>query len=258
MAYYENVIFDEVDITEIIGVYITDVIDDTIPQVILSEMKLARQDGTKLFNKQFGSKEILIEGHIATTSRDEFKRVRSELLSILPKRVKTLQIPNDTMPHEYSCTAENILFSNLGGGYGKFSIKFTTTDPYGYERDLRTVIDATANTEAENTFTLSEAIEGDVATPGLFTITLTDITDGDATIELESQAGESITIAAVFVDGDIVEVDMKAKTVKVNGILTDYTGNFWNFHIAETYFVYRDTFTDRNMTMTSSYKPRVL
>ena len=259
MTYYEQVYYDEIDLTEIVGVKITHCLTDSIPQVILSSGKIARSDGLIIHNREYGGRKINIRGFIARPDREQYLIARSELLKYLNKRTKVLQIPRDSQPTEYTATMSNVIFSDVGGGYGKFDIEFTCTDPFGFERNTIYLLNAYNVAIASEDITLDEVIRGDADSPGIITIAFLSITDGTAkTVSVLSEAGDNISVTRDWTTGEVLEFDMLHKTVQVNGINTDYTGVYWDFAPDDQNFTYEDDFTDRSADITAYYRPRVL
>lgn len=259
MAYYEQVYFDEIDLTGIEGVKIAECETDAIPEVILSSGKISRKDGLIFHNREYGGKKIHIRGHIGRSSRDDYLITRSELLKTLNKRTKVLQIPRSDQPTEYTATMTNTVFSDIGGGYANFDIEFTCTDPFGYERNTIYLLDAYNTTTASEDISLSETVRGDTDSPGIITVAFLSITDGTSkTVSVLSQAGENISVTRDWTTGEVVEFDMLNRTVQVNGINTDYTGVYWDFTPDDQNFTYEDDFTDRSADITAYYRPRIL
>ena len=198
-------------------------------------------------------------GMITRPDREQYLVARSELLKYLNKRTKVLQVPRDSQPTEYTATMSNVIFSDVGGGFANFDIEFTCSDPYGYERDTVYLLEAHTVTATSEDITLSEAIRGDTDSPGVIRVAIQSVTDPTSkTIEIISQAGENISITRNWEAGEVLEIDMLNKTVKVNGILTDYTGVYWDFKPDDLNFTYSDDFTTREVDITAYYRPRVL
>lgn len=256
---YTNINFDEINLTNITNVNFNNLRTDSMPDVVMSKDKLARQDGIKIFNKEYGSKNITLEGYITASDRNGYLVARDTLIKYTLPREKILQLPMDGTPLEYTATCQNIMFSDSEGGYARFSIEFLCSDPFGYDRDVRVLLDAVSNTATPYEFTFAESIGGTYKTPAVFTIQFNALTGGTSkVVQLKSEAGESIYITRTWTTGDHLEIDMKYKTVKVNGILTDYTGVFWFLRVDESHVTYIDTLTTRTVSMTATYKRRSL
>lgn len=256
---YENVIFDETILTNIQNVKVNNIISDTIPQIVIAQGKLARQDGTKIFNKEYGSRKIIVEGHIQANSRADFLTARNQLVKATEPIEKILQLPLDGTPLQFTATVSNVLFNNTGGGFGRFSIEFTATDPYGYDVDQRVLINGTTNTAPTRTFDFDEVVGGSYKTAPIVTVAVASVTGGTgAYIELTNNAGESIKVTRDWEDDEVLEIDFKNFTVKIDGVLTDYSGVFWNLNVDDTALTYEDDFSTRTVGVTMTYKRRFI
>jgi predicted phage tail component-like protein len=257
---YNDVLFNSVDLTELNGVKITSVISDNIPQVIINSGKNARQDGAKLFNKEYGAKIVTVEGYIARNSRETYVATRNELLKYLEPLESTLRVPIFNAPIEYTATVQNTIFSDVGGGYGKFSIEFLCSDPFGYDVDSRTIINGTTVTAASSDISLSEAVGGSYKTPPIITVTVTAVSGGTGKyIDLANEAGNNIRVTRDWVADDQLVIDMLNKTLRVNGASLDYTGTFWDLNVDDTLITYSDNFTtSRSVNILATYKRRYL
>lgn len=259
MAYYADVLFDSVDLTEIQNVKINRVITETIPEIIIQSEKLVRRDGMKLYNKEYGAKVIEIEGLITANSRDAFLSTRDTLLRYLEPQEATLQVPIEPQPRQWTSTVQNTIFSDTGGGYGSFTITFVASDPFGYDRDARTILNGATNTTGSADISLIESIQGSYETPATITITIAGVTGGTGKyIQLSNQSGDAIKITRDWISDEVLVLDMKLLTAKVNGALVDYTGTFWNMDVGDTTINYIDNFTTRTVSLMGTYKPRRL
>lgn len=256
---YIDVLFDGTDLTEIEGFSVNSIITDRLPDIQISSGKLARQDGVKIYNKEYGSKKITIEGYITTSSRNAYLLVRDQLIRYTEPRNKVLRVPMDGTPLEYTATVSNLIFSDVGGGFARASIEFICTDPYGYDVNRRTLVNGTTTTSATNTFSYLESIGGVVATPPLITVSVASVTGSTGKyITLTNNAGETITVTRTWANNDVLEIDCLNHTVKVNTVLTNYTGVFWNLNIDDYSMIYADNFTTRTIGMRVSYRRRSL
>jgi hypothetical protein len=256
---YDNVIFDEIILTNIENVKVNEIITDNIPQIVLAQNKLARQDGVKIFNKEYGAKKIIIEGHIQANSRAEYLRTRNTLVKATEPVEKVLQLPLPELPVQYTATVSNVVFNNVGGGFGRFSIEFIASDPYARDVDDRVLVNGATTTTGTYTFDYAEPIGGSYRTYAFITVSVASVTGGTgAFIELTNNAGESIKVTRDWVDDDVLTIDFKNYEVKVNGVLNDYNGIFWNLNVDDTALTYEDNFTTRTVGVTMTYKRRYI
>lgn len=259
MSYYTGVLFNANDLTQIQDVFIEDVKPDAQIDVKLYNGKIARGDGIKHYGKSYGARKVTVEGHIGANSRESFLTARSTLMRLLEEQEATLLVPVKNLPLEFTCTVENVAITDTGGGYGRFVITFLCSDPFGYDRDARTLINGTLVTTASQDVSYIEAIGGDYKTPLTLTLVMANLTGGTTKyVTLTSSAGDFITITRTWLVGDVLIIDMKAKTCKVNGADVDYTGTFWDANVADTSLTYTDNLTTRSVGISAIYKRRRL
>lgn len=259
MAYHSRVYFDSFDLSTIPNFKITQLGFESIPEVVISSGKLVRNHGVKLYNKEYASKPITIEGLIEANSREGFVSTRDSLLRRLEPQEATLQLPIAAQPREWTCTTQNTVFSDTGGGYGQVTINFTASDPFGYDRDTRVLLDGYSETNASEDIALIESIQGSQSTPAMITITVVAATGTTGKyISLENSNGDLIQITRTWAADDVLRLDMKNKTCTVNNVATEYTGSFWNFAVGDTTMNYTDNFTTRTSSILMTYKPRYL
>lgn len=254
---YNDVLINGSDITEIPNFKVNNVVIDAPPDFAISSGKLARRDGIKVYNKEAGERNIYIEGYFTAHSRHDYLTARSALLKVLVPAEKVLQVPVFNRPLEFTGTCKTPVFSDVGGGGGKVVITFMCSDPFGYDRDARTIINGATVTSATTDISLLEAVGGDYETPGTFTITVGSVTGGTGKyIDLSNQTGENIRITRNWVTGDVLVLNMKDYSCKVNGATVDYTGGFWNMAVGDLTIGYEDNFTTRSVNVMGIYKRR--
>lgn len=257
---YNDVLFNGTDLTEITGIKINNIVHENMPQTVMSSGKIAKNDGIKIFNKEYGDKVIYIEGYITRSSREDFFSTRDTLLKTIEPREKVLRIPLFNRPLEYTGTVRNTAFSDTGGGYGKFSIEFLCSDPFGYDMDNRTIINGTTITASNSDQSFSETIGGNYKTPAYVVLTVSSVVGGTGKyIDLSNQSGDSIRITRNWASNDQLIVDNKNRTCRVNGADVDFTGSFFDLSVDDTIMSYEDNFTtSRSVNLIVTYKRRNL
>lgn len=259
MAFYDNTKFNEVDINSLEYIEVDRVNTEALPEVVLSAQKLARQDGSKLYLKEYGARRIVIEGRVMAPDRAGFITARDNLLKYLRGQQKRLEVPVGNSPREATATLENCVFSDVGGGYGRFTATFLCADPFLYDVYRRTIINGSTTTSAAATFELLETAGGSYETPPYIRLVLASAGGGTGKyIELSNQAGEAIRVTRDWITADTLILDMLNKDCLVNGAITDYTGLFWNISPGDTSLIYSDNMTSRSVSLIVTYKRRYL
>lgn len=259
MSFYDNTLFNGVDLNTLPYFEVDSILPDTAPDMIISSSKLVRNDGMKLYNREYGGRSITLIGHFSAPDRSTYHSSRDTLLRYLQPQEATLRLPINNDSREYTATVQETIFSDVGGGYGAVTINFFCADPFGYDVNLRTVVNGTTTTSATNTFSLSETVGGSYSALPFITITVASISGGTGKyIDVANEDGDNIRITRDWVLNDVLTLDMKLKQAKVNGTLVDYTGTFWGFSVGDTGFDYEDNFTTRTIGMQVLYKRRYL
>ncbi|RLA58679.1 MAG: hypothetical protein DRR04_10410 [Gammaproteobacteria bacterium] len=259
MAYYSDVVFDGNDLTAITNIKIIGVALDILPKVVLSRGKLSRQDGAKIYNKEFGGKKIIVTGLITTEDREDYLSARTELLGNLDGVEKTLSVIIGDLPLEYTATLDNVTINDSSGGYGSFTIDFACSGLYGRDRDTRVLVDGGTVSTTPEDITLSETIGGSVKTPPRIVLTVLSVTGGtDAYIRVSNSKAEEIRITRTWAVDDQLILDMETKICTVNGIAHDYAGFFWSLAVGDTEVTYSDSLTTRSIGVQITYKRRYL
>lgn len=257
---YADVLFNSVDITEITDVYVNNILLHNRPSRSLNIEKLARADGAKFVNGEYGTKEIVVEGFIAASSRTNYETARDTLLKNLNQQEATLRFAQAGANRDYTATVENIIFNDAGGGFATFSIKFVCSDPFGYDTSDTTALNASSNTSASSTKSFT-AIGGGYKVLPTITVEVSAISGGTGKyIKLTNPAtGKYIQITRTWAVNDTLVVNCKDKTVTVEGTAVDYTGVFPEWDTAHTQIQYDDNFTtSRTVAITFAYKKRYL
>lgn len=259
MAYYSGVLFDSIDLTLLTDIYIHNVITENQIDKTNYSGKIARSDGIKHYGKSYGAKKITVQGHIGSSTREGFISARGTLFKTLETEEATLLIPIKNLPIIYTATVENTIISDSAGGYGSFEITFVCSDPFGYDRDLRTIVDGQLVTTASSDVSYIETVGGDYKTPIKFTLSFSSLTGSTGKyVTLTNEAGDYITVTRDWSNDDVLVVDMKNKTCKVNGASIDYTGYFWEAEVGDTTFNYLDNMTTRSVGIVATYQRRYL
>ena len=92
----------------------------------------------------------------------------------------------------------------------------------------------------------------------VWTITVNSQTAMTALELLNSDTGTEIMITRTFANGDVVVIDAKNKTVKVNGTEVDYTGIIPKWNVGLNNFQINITATAKNITARLSYFKRFI
>ena len=209
--------------------------EDQAPRLDMQTEALANTDKDIFENRNWRSKFVTVEAQLMTQSAGEMTNAIDDLKYHLGQVQQILRVGKQTDLGDFderyyiadAINLDSILQRSPGDTQhvGPFSVVFQAVDGI-----------ATKGSKSINTFTFDEAVftrnikfDGSAGPLPLLTLTLTDATGSStlANIEIISlTTGKTITVnsASTYADGDVVELDFKNQTVKVNGTEVAYTG----------------------------------
>lgn len=218
---------------------------------------IAYTDLTKTTSMFYGGKPINVSGVITRTAREYLDQSISELKRILHPINQALRLYVAGELRQYNeVTVSNIAISDVAGGYAKVDIEFQTSDPYNYELITTEVLNVVNLTSGNKSYPVT--FEGTAKQLPKFTITL-DSADPltNATITITNPiTGESIAVEREWTVADVLIIDCKEKTCKVNDIAVDFTGNFLYWSKGAGFINYTDDFTERQVDINVIYTKR--
>lgn len=230
------------------------------PKRVNTRISLANSDGDKLVRSQYGNRDILIEGVISAPTRDLMEVSRDLLLQYLDYTEGRLEFTVAGALRRFYATVENEVFSeNAKGGKFGFSIKMTASDPFAYDANS-TSLSGLSGAISTATSNKTVTFAGSAKQRPVITATVTTVTGGTGqSLTLTNpDTGEAITINRTWANGDVAIVDFMQRTVTVNGVATDYTGQFSEWRPGSRTVAYSDTFTTRSVTLSGNYVKRYL
>lgn len=256
MAFWDNVTYAGYELNSL-GHFAIDFVDvASPPEEALTQKRISRNDGAVLYNREKGVRKITIIGHTTAQDFADMHDTRNQLLQVLDNTESTLEVPIGNEIWQFTCTLENMIVTNPMGGYAVFTITFTCSDPFGYEKSTVTIVNGQTTTSDSDTFSFA-AIEGVYPPYPVIRLTLSGITDTSAkTITLSNPQADSLSVTDTFSSGDVILIDMWNRTVKVSGVNHDYTGNYFPLQVGSTDMYYADNFTNRSVNTIITYQKR--
>lgn len=263
MALTRTVTYNNTELSTLTGITITDVKKDDLPVRMVTDYTLARTDGRKQIAAFYDTRQIIITGIIVATDQPTFESNRATLLQNLDGQDLALDLVINTSVQRFYATVASLVFSDTDGGFGVFTLTFECSSPFGIDPNLQPGLATVAITTATSTKNLS-SIAGTYKTAPYISVYLTSGTGlGLAAnyIKLTNPVtGKYIQITRAAAVGELLVVDVYNKTVKVNNVAVDFSGNldlFWAIGAGGT-IQYDDNFTTRSINLTFQYFPRFL
>lgn len=218
-----------IDLASVLGVNISQIRPDAIPERIIEEAQRATEDGSVVIDSRYGTKMIPIKGWFDAESRAVYEQYRDNMLALLHSDQEIdLQFEQAGKMRRYSAIFQNVTFDFIDGGDGKvpFMIQYKSTGPFGTEVDDTIVVDESSVT---NPLTVEYDAGGSIHTQPYIVLTLNnyDPIDQQTTITVSSRFNGSVTslsITRVFSEGETVVIDALRRRVRVNGTRVPYIG----------------------------------
>ena len=222
---------------------------------LMVDVEVIGEDGGAKTGQRFGLKVI----KISATVKDTTEAALDARIDALKASIISVE---GNLDIDYS--GETRRYRAIGGG-------FRVLDRRGRVTAVSVEIDFVAIRLGESTTPIIDSLTGQTANISnsftmlgsyapqpTITVTINSCTAmSDLTIA-NTDTGTSIVVTRAFVAGDVVIIDTKNKTVKVNGVETDYTGIIPRWILGLNHFTASVTATAFNMDFVLSYVKRFL
>lgn len=218
----------------------------------------ANRSGGVLVQSQLGVKRIIIEGYYTGSSASDAQTMYDTLAAALNRQSRPLTVPHAGSTREYTATPENVILQQPDGlNRLTFSFEFVVPDGSSQDTTETTLIDETITTTSS---TISLSVEGSVTARPYITLTFTSVTGGTGKTVTIRNARDfvGLTFDRDFVTGDVITIDSENFQIYINGVLTAPDGRLPKWEAGNGSLYYSDTFTNRSVAITATYKQRNL
>jgi phage-related protein len=263
MALTKTITYNGVELSTLSGVTIMNIDKDDLPIRKVTDYSLARTDGRKQIAAFYDSRKITVTGALIATDVPTFESYRATLLQNLQGQDLALDLIVNQVQERFYATVESLVFTESEGGFGVFTIVFECSSPFGIDPSLQNGLATTVITATPSTQNLS-SIQGTYQTAPYISVYVNSGSSMNAITNYMKLTnvvtGKYIQITRGFAVGELLVIDVYNKTVKVNNVAVDYSGNldlFWAIG-AGGQIKYEDNFTARNISLTYQYYPRFL
>lgn len=222
---------------------------------------LARREGIKLLNTEFGEKEITVEGVVVTDSASDLQTSLDNMKKALTQEEGTLEIESG---RSWTASVLNVVIPDEHYSLSKapFQITFLCTDPFAEGVLLSTIQDI-----ASGYYTYSGSINISGTLFARPTITyVPPSTTGNTNINSfsinHSSSGQEITISG-FGSGGLdydqnIALNMDTLSILVDGSESDFTGGFSRWEPGENNFTVTVSGRHVGGYIQIEYQPRYL
>lgn len=233
------------------------------PKKTLATNMLAFMNKAKVTQNFFTERKIPITCVIKQNTRVLLDQALDSLWPLINGIEGTLTLVEGNQQRAYTATWSDFNMKTLKGGYMLFDIIFTTSDMFGYDPTYTLLCDQSGFVASPTNITLGDVGgSADWQVP-IFTLYYSALTAGTGTVTIGNPAtGQTVSITRTWAAGDQVEVDSQNKTVKVNGVLVDFTGAIpeWQPKIlvgtGQSKVLVTDSFSTRTLRVRGIYYKR--
>lgn len=234
------------------------------PQKTLANYILSNTNKSKTTQNFFTKRQIPVTMAITRPSRTQLDGSFDALWPLLSGLEQDLITIEGGTQRRYTATWSDFSLKEAYGGYAKFDVIFTTSDMFGYEPNYTLLLDQSGFTTSPQTPVMADIGGSAEWQVPILTFYLSVITGGaSATVTIGNPAtGQTVSIVRTWTAGDQIEIDSQNKTVKVNGVLVDFSGAIPEWQprplvaTGQSKMQYTDTFTTRTLRIRGIYYKR--
>lgn len=253
MRHTADVTFNSTNLNNLPGVSIVSYDVTLLPSRALTKSKVARANFSVLTSAEYSDKTITVTGYVGGDTFEDTMENYGKLRGFVQDTEAVLKVRYGGEDVEWIATLNGLSSTPVGPNF-KFVLTFLCSNPIGKSISVNDLFPSTNITTSSKIITFN--VEGSFYAKPLFTITLTDITDGtDKSINIvDSVTNRGIRITNDFADGDIISIDSDTFQVVKNAAPIDFSGEFPKFLPGIRSIQYVDDFTDRDITLDATYR----
>lgn len=213
------------------------------PERRLFNYDKAREHGGVVAAAFYKDKRIRVNCSLGRDSRAAFEQSLQELESILQGKEKLLVFSQAGVDTEYTATREHVIVNDYAGGFAEVEITFLCSDPFGYNVSATTLYDLSNLVGGDYSFAINWP--GNIAQAPVITITVNSVLGATNQGISIGDGTRTLTVSDDWEAADVLVIDCRNKTVKVNGSDIEFDGTFPEFS-GSTPVVYSDEIAHRN------------
>lgn len=253
----EPIIYNGTNIlTEISGWFTTGTTTYRYPARTVNIYDLPDSDKSAYTSSYANGRDVNISGVIRTNSRGSLDEAISKLYAMFASNDVTLELPvGGEQRYFYEVSVKNIVVADVAGGYAAVNIELHADDPYSYATTTTELLNVVNVTSGSRTWPVT--VEGIGEQAPTITYTLDSYTDSTGVeVSIGNPDGEIITVRRTWAANDVLDVDCKNLTVKVNDEQVLYSGKIPTWRNGSRSVSVSDTFTERQFDLSVVYEKR--
>lgn len=225
-----------------------------MPDIRLRSSDKVLADGAVTTSSNLSARTIAVKGDIISTERSTLDDTMQKLMSKAYKTEVVLKCKYGTSNKNFTGSLSNLRSDDAVGGYTDVILLFECSDPYAYAETLSTASSVNKTTSTFNTSCISN---GYANTPVNVTITVDSVTANASDTITIAGYNTTMTISRTYTAGDVIDIDSTNLSVKVNGVETNFAGQFPVLQgDTSTNIAYTDTFTARQVDVDCDWYDR--
>jgi hypothetical protein len=212
---------------------------------------LARRSGRKMTSAFYNQRQVNLGVYITCATREALDAALDILYGLIQANEGQLVIPQSGTVRAYTATFFTSIINNDGGepqgGYIDLTLVFECSDSYGYDTNYSTIFQQNGVTAGTITtpYTQGGSAKEQVPFIQVQYTALTGATAGQVSI-INPATGQTLqTVARVWSQYDLLQVDFQKNTVQVNNLDVDFTGPMIEWGKGAQSIVVTDNFTTR-------------
>ncbi|MFF6951830.1 hypothetical protein ACFZAD_24625 [Streptomyces iakyrus] len=240
------------------GVTVTDTNVYSSPPNRIQADKLAESDGALVVKQQYDSKTFTVEGYLRADTLAGLETLMDTFKAAMAVKNQAFDIDYAGGVRRYLASAQNVIVAKSSNTTAGFSVEFLSPDGVGWDVDGSPLLSASTLTTS-NVLT-SINVGGTYQAEPLVTVTVNSLTGGtDKTITISNGTTlRGLSVTRTWTAGDVLEIDSLKKSVFVNDIPAEFSGQFPRWSIGDGSVSYLDDFSTRDVTIEASYTRRWL
>jgi hypothetical protein len=235
------------------GIVFTNINPYLVPEFDNQIEDRAHRSGGLLVQSKTKTKSIPLGGYYQGSDTADAQAMYDTLTGVLNKQQKVLTVPHAGSTRDFIATPQNIVIQNPDG-LNRLTFSFVFVVPSGASEDETdtTIINQTITNSTE---TIPFTIAGSTTARPYTNIVVNSVTGGASKTMSIRNASDlvGLTFSRTFVAGDIITIDSANFQLYINGVLTEPDGRLPTWEPGPGALYYADTFTTRDVSITSTY-----
>ena len=241
------------------GVWVVETDVYSAPSNAIQADALAEQDGSLVVKQRYLSKTFKVEGIIRKDSIVELEVAIDLFKAAMSSRNQAFDIDYAGGIRRYLANAQNVIVTRTKRmTSAAFSVEFHNPDGVGWDIGSTALIASVGITGSN--VSIPVTVGGTYQADPMITVVVNTATGGtNKTITISNDVSlRGLSIRRNWANGDQLEIDCLNKTVFVNDLAVEFTGQFPKWEPGAGALGYLDDLASRDVTITSSYTRRWL